>query len=73
MLTSQLNIEFEQLNFQSPILGPFLFSYRSLKTIWQNENSRLQRNYNLNFQVFTANKCEKSPSSIQCWDSNPQL
>ena len=23
--------------------------------------------------VFTANKCEKCPSSIQCWDSNPQL
>ena len=38
MLTSQLNIEFEQLNFQSPILGPFFVFYRSLKTIWQNEN-----------------------------------
>ena len=21
---------------------------------------------------FTTNKCEKCPSSIQCWDSNPQ-
>ena len=25
-----------------------------------------------NIKIFTTNKCEKCPSSIWCWDSNPQ-
>ena len=27
--------------------------------------------FQTNFTIFTTNKCEKCPSSIRCWDSNP--
>ena len=28
--------------------------------------------FQTNNAIFTINKCEKCPSSIQCWDSNPR-
>ena len=33
---------------------------------------RLFSSFQANITIFTTNKCEKCPSSIQCWDSNPQ-
>ena len=40
------------------ILGLFFVLYLSFQT---------------NITIITTNKCEKCPSSIQCWDSNPRL
>ena len=28
--------------------------------------------FQTNITIFTTNKCEKCPSSIRCWDSNPR-
>ena len=33
---------------------------------------RLFLSFQTNFTIFTTNKCEKCPSSIRCWDSNPR-
>ena len=38
-------------------LQPLFHSFSSIQT---------------NITIFTPNKCEKCPSSVQCWDSNPQ-
>ena len=34
---------------------------------------RLFSSFQTNITIFTSNKCEKCPSGIQCWDSNPRL
>ena len=35
------------------------------------KNGRLFSSFQIQITIFTTNKCEKSPSSIQCWNSNP--